>query len=76
MISNWRCVPEFSAEPDFLKRVQEELNLSDSQIASEYELVFSASVDSAVFDFAQVMDAQCESIKPPEDTAMKLSMLV
>ena len=72
VISNWRCVPEFSAEPDFLKRVQEELNLSDSQIASEYELVFSASVDSAVFDFAQVMDAQCESIKPPEDTGHEI----
>ena len=66
VISNWRCIPEFAAEPDFLKRVQEELNLSDSQIASEYEMKFSASVDSAVFDFAQVMDAQTEGIEPVE----------
>ena len=60
VISNWRCIPEFAAEPDFLKRVQQELNLSDSQIASEYEMVFSAAVDSAVFDFGLVMAAQQE----------------
>ena len=57
VISNWRCIPEFAAEPDFLARVQQELNLSDSQIASEYEMVFSSSVDSAVFDFNLVMGA-------------------
>lgn len=58
VISNWRCIPEFATEPDFLGRVQQELNLSDAQIASEYEMVFSAAVDSAVFDFALVMAAQ------------------
>ena len=57
VISNWRCIPEFAAEPNFLGRVQQELNLSDSQIASEYEMVFSSSVDSAVFDFGLVMAA-------------------
>ena len=57
VISNWRCIPEFAAEPDFLARVQQELNLSDSQIASEYEMVFSSAVDSAVFDFNLVMGA-------------------
>jgi len=60
VISNWRCIPEFAAEPDFLGRVQEELNLSDAQIASEYEMVFSSAVDSAVFDFGLVMAAQTE----------------
>ena len=60
VISNWRCIPEFAAEPDFLARVQQELNLSDSQIASEYEMVFSSAVDSAVFDFGLVMAAQAE----------------
>ena len=75
VISNWRCIPEFAGEPDFLKRVQEELNLSDSQIFSEYEMMFSASVDSAVFDFAQVMDAQCESIKPSEDSGHEVIYL-
>ena len=64
VISNWRCIPEFAAEPDFLGRVQAELNLSDSQIASEYEMKFSAAVDSAVFDFGLVMDAQVDDIKP------------
>lgn len=59
-ISNWRCIPGFAAEPDFLARVQEELNLSDAQIASEYEMVFSAAVDAAVFDFGLIMAAQIE----------------
>jgi hypothetical protein len=58
IISNWRCIPEFAAEVDFLGRVRQELNLSDSQIASEYEMQFSAAVDSAVFDFGLVMAAQ------------------
>jgi hypothetical protein len=63
VISNWRCIPEFAAEPDFLKRVQEELNLSDAQIASEYEMEFSATSDSSVFDFPVIMNAQVDSIE-------------
>jgi len=66
VISNWRCIPEFAAEEDFLGRVQQELNLSDSQIASEYEMIFSAAVDFAVFDFAAVMAAAVE----PENFAV------
>lgn len=57
VISNWRCIPEFAAEPDFLGRVQRELNLSDEQIAAEYEMHFSAGGDQSVFDFALVMAA-------------------
>ena len=38
-------------------------------------MMFSASVDSAVFDFAQVMDAQCESIKPSEDSGHEVIYL-
>lgn len=64
VISNWRCIPEFAAEPDFLGRVQGELNLSDSQIASEYEMHFSAAVDAAVFDFGLVLAAQSGDIAP------------
>jgi phage terminase large subunit len=45
-----------------LKRVQEELNLSDAQIASEYEMEFSSAVDSAVFDFGLVMQAQVSEL--------------
>lgn len=76
VISNWRCIPEFAAEPDFLKRVQQELNLSDSQIASEYEMVFSAAVDSAVFDFGLVLAAQVETIEPfdPIDSVIYLGV--
>lgn len=62
VISNWRCIPEFAAEPDFLGRVQRELNLSESQIASEYEMVFSATSDSSVFDFPLVMQAQIDRV--------------
>ena len=68
VISNWRCIPEFAAEPDFLTRVQQELNLSDAQIASEYEMVFSSAVDSAVFDFGLVVAAQTE-IQPYSQSA-------
>lgn len=66
VISNWRCIPEFAAEPDFLGRIQAELNISDSQVASEFEMVFSAAVDSAVFGFNLVMAAQSEEISPPK----------
>lgn len=57
VVSNWRCIPEFAAETDFLGRVQRELNLSDEQIAAEYEMHFSAGGDQSVFDFALVMAA-------------------
>ncbi|MEL6879074.1 MAG: hypothetical protein AAFP09_01010 [Cyanobacteria bacterium J06607_10] len=70
VISNWRCIPRFAAESDFVGRVQRELNLSDAQIASEYEMVFSAAVDSAVFSFPLVMAAQTDiehQEKSPDD---------
>lgn len=66
VISNWRCIPEFATEPNFLKRVQEELNLSDAQISSEYEMAASATVTEALFDFATIVQAQSEEIKPYE----------
>ncbi len=49
-------------------RVQQELNLSDAQISSEYEMVFSAAVDEAVFDFGLVMAAQVKA-EPYEHSA-------
>lgn len=67
VISNWRCVDEFRNEPDFLGRVQRELNLSDEQIASEYEMVFSSGGDSAVFDFALVQQAATGEVDGAED---------
>ena len=64
IVTNWRAVERFRAEPDFLKRVQEEFDLSDIQIDSEYELIFGSDVDSAVFSFPLVMAAQLEEIAP------------
>ena len=56
-ITNWRAIEQFRNEPDFLKRVQNEFDLSDTQMDSEYELIFGFAVDSAVFDFSLVMGA-------------------
>ena len=61
IITNWRVIKRFRDEPDFLKRVKEEFNLSDEQIAAEYQLDFESSVDSACFDFALVMAASTEA---------------
>jgi hypothetical protein len=58
IVTNWRAISRFKEEADFLGRVQNEFDLSDDQIASEYELIFGSSVDSAVFDFGLVMAAQ------------------
>jgi hypothetical protein len=60
IISNWRCIPEFAAEPDFLGRIQEELGLSDADIAKHYEMVFDAAGEAAVFDFGLVSAAQSD----------------
>lgn len=57
VVTNWRAVDRFRAEPQFLGRVQAEFDLSDEQIASEYELIFGNAGDAAVFDFALVQAA-------------------
>ena len=62
VISNWRCVPEFAAEKAFLERIQAELNLSNEQIASEFEMISSSSVDAAAFNYGLVMAAQDETL--------------
>lgn len=60
IISNWRCIPEFAAEPDFLGRIQAELGLSDADIAKHYEMNFDSAGESAAFDFGLIMAAQTE----------------
>ena len=60
IVTNWRAIERFKNEPDFLGRVQNEFDLSDSQMDSEYELIFGSSVDQAVFDYGLVMGAQVE----------------
>lgn len=57
VVTNWRAIERFKAEPDFLGRVQNEFELSDSQMDSEYELIFGSAGDAAVFDFALVREA-------------------
>lgn len=67
VISNWRCIPQFAAEDDFLGRVQRELNIADAQMDSEYEMIFSSGIDSAVFEFNTVIAAEAPKIRPYED---------
>lgn len=57
VVTNWRAIDRFKQEPDFLKRVQDEFDLDDSQIDSEYELIFGSGGDAAVFDFQLVQAA-------------------
>lgn len=61
VVTHWRAIERFRNEPDFLKRVKEEFNLSDEQIATEYQLDFESSVDQAAFDFALVMAAAVDA---------------
>lgn len=65
VITNWRAIDRFREETDFLARVKREFDLSDEQIASEYELHFDSSADSAVFDFADVQSAIGGELAPP-----------
>ena len=68
IVTHWRAIERFKNEPDFLKRVKDEFNLSDEQIAAEYQLDFESSVDQAAFDFAIVMAAAVESGSREADT--------
>lgn len=64
VVTNWRAIERFKQEPNFLCRVQEEFDLSDTQMDSEYELIFGSDVNSAVFSFSLIMAAQSEEIEP------------
>ena len=57
VVTNWRAIERFKNEPSFLSRVQNEFELSDSQMDSEYELIFGSAGDAAVFDFGLVREA-------------------
>ena len=73
VVTNWRAIEQFREEPDFLGRVQGEFDLSDTQMDSEYELIFGSSVDSAVFDFGLVMATQTE-LKAYEHQARRCNL--
>ena len=66
IITSWRAIDRFRNEPNFLERVQNEFDLSDEQMDSEYSLIFGSSVSAAVFDFNLVMASQVEDIDPPK----------
>ena len=57
VVTNWRAIQRFKSEPNFLSRVQDEFELSDAQMDSEYELIFGSAGDAAVFDFGLVREA-------------------
>ena len=65
VVTHWRAIERFRDDPDFLKKIKDKFNLSDEQIATEYQLDFASSADNAAFDFALVMAAAVES-GPPE----------
>lgn len=70
-ITHWRSVPQFREErsPDFMTRVRNESELSEDQINGEYQLCFSSSATSSLFDFSQVMAAIDDDLKPYEPGA-------
>jgi len=69
VITHWQAIERFKSEPNFLGRIQSEFDLSDAQIATEYQLDFENSVDQAVFDFGLVMAAQSIEIEPYSDSS-------
>ena len=56
VITNWRAIERFKNEPNFLGRIQKQYSLADEQIATEYELDFSNSVDEPIFDYQSIID--------------------
>ena len=75
VVTHWKAIERFKNEPDFLGRVQDEFSLADSQIATEYSLDFASAVDSACFDFSQIMAAQVDELEPSKNTARKVYYL-
>lgn len=64
VVTNWRAIDRFRRDSDFLKNIQEKLDLTNDQVDSEYELIFGSAVDSAVFEFETVRRAQRTSLRP------------
>lgn len=67
VVTNWRAIERFRREPAFLERIQNEFDLSDSQIDSEYELIFGSAGDAAVFDFSLVRAAAIGNYAEPNE---------
>ncbi|MEL6776503.1 MAG: terminase family protein [Cyanobacteria bacterium J06597_16] len=72
VITNWRAIPKFAAEgigedgtPNYLKRIQREQDLTDSQIASEHELYFDSDETTTIFEYPLVKAAQQGIFEPP-----------
>lgn len=70
VITNWRAIPRFRDEPDFLARVKSEFDLPDEQLASEYELHFDSGADAAVFSFQDIQAAIGGEFEEPDPKAL------
>lgn len=70
VITNWRSIPRFANEQDYLKRIKKEQDLSESQINSEHELIFDSDASLSVFDFKLVMAAQSGSFEDSDSEAV------
>lgn len=66
VITNWRAIPRFKDEPDYLGRIKKEQDLAESQIDSEHELKFDSDKTSAMFDFKLVRNAIRGGWEAPE----------
>jgi len=69
VVTNWRAIGRFKSEPDFLKRIQGEFDLSDEQIDGEYELKFDSNQQFSVFSPESVINAQTDDIQQSSDVS-------
>lgn len=74
VITNWRAIPRFRDEgfdedgrPNYLKRIEKEQDLSESQVNSEHELIFDSDTTQIVFEFTDVMKAQGGQWEPAKE---------
>lgn len=70
VITNWRAIPRFRNEPDYLGRIKKEQDLSDSQVSSEHELIFDSDKTQAIFDFKLVRNATRGEWEAPQAGAV------
>lgn len=70
VVTNWRAIDRFKNEPDFLARVKTEFDLTDEQLASEYELHFDSGADAVVFSFQDIQKAISGELEGPNTNAV------
>lgn len=70
VITNWRSIPRFRSETDYLGRIKKEQDLSEAQVSSEHELIFDSDKTLSVFDFKLVQKAIRGQWEAPQDGAV------